>query len=585
MNATLSLGAVARDASGAAVAGAAINWSGSNANIATVTASGVVRGVSAGSAIISASSGSATSTFAVTVTPDETPASITLSAPLSLVSGTNAVLGVVVRAVDGHVIAVPSLSLSSSDSAVVRLSSGLMIAGKVGTAVITATSGAATASITLAVSAGAAAKLVVRTQPVGGVVGTPLATQPVVEVTDAAGNVVNGQVPVTARITSGGGTLTGTTTVTSVQGVASFTDLAITGVAGSRVLLFSSVNLQAVSSGFVALVAAATPLLVLDSTSLAFTVPSGRTSPTTTIVIQNGGVPPFTVTIDAPVYDAGQPTGWLLASLVGTPPIVLSLQAVATVLPPGVYTARVAVRAAGASNSPVTVTVTLTVQPSTTFTFGSATEKVRVLDVGGVYAPSLVARDGIGQIIPTGPVTYLTRASSVATVDALGGVTATGEGQTWIVVVGSTTSDSVHVIVPRNSRGPVLRSTAQTFVVAAGVPTFYAGVLDTRATPIGAATVAVGYTTATGVFSSVTWTVPTSTVTPVVNSPLAGVIRVSVASATAVTGQIALLRVRVVAPTAGTNGMLTFTVTDIVAPDGSDLLPLTTSTRIPLIVK
>ena len=164
-------------------------------------------------------------------------------------------------------------------------------------------------------------------------------------------------------------------------------------------------------------------------------------------------------------------------------------------------------------------------------------------------------------------------------------MTATGEGQTWIVVGGSTTSDSVHVIVPRNSRGPVLRSTAQTFVVAAGVPTFYDVVLDTRATPIGAATVAVGYTTATGVFSSVTWTVPTSTVTPVVNSPLAGVIRVSVASATAVTGQIALLRVRVVAPTAGTNGMLTFTVTDIVAPDGSDLLPLTTSTRIPLIVK
>jgi hypothetical protein len=587
VNGTLSFAAVARDASGAVVPGATVSWSSSAAAVATVSPSGTVRGVSVGTTVISASAGGVTSTVSVSVTPDDTPASLTIAStsPVILVSGVSLPLVVTVRAADGHVIASPQVTVTSSDNAVASFLNGAILAGKVGTAVIAVSSGVASASITVQVIVGPPALLVMRTQPAGTTVGVPLTTQPVLEITDRAGNVANAQFPVTASIASGGGTLAGGTTVTTNAGVATFTDLAILGLPGTRVLAFSAPNITSVSSAPFALAASPTPLLVLDSTAVAITVSAGATSPARTITVQNGGSAPLAVTVDPPTYDAGQPTGWLIATLSGAAaPYTLSLQAVATALQPGTYTARVAVRAAGAINSPVVVVVSLTVVPGTVYTFGSSTEKLKVLDAGASYAPALSARDGGGQPVPTGPVTYVSRATTVATVNAQGTITARGEGQTWVVAMGATAADSVHVIVPKNATGPVLRSDATTYLVAANVPTFFNVLLDTRNTAVGAATVVVGYTTATGVFSSVTWTIPSGPPVPVVNSPLGGVIRVSVASATALTGQLTLLRLRVIAPTAGSSGTITLTVTDIVAPDGSDLATMTTSTRIPIVV-
>ena len=72
---------------------------------------------------------------------------------------------------------------------------------------------------------------------------------------------------------------------------------------------------------------------------------------------------------------------------------------------------------------------------------------------------------------------------------------------------------------------------------------------------------------------------------PVVTTQQQGVYRVSAASATPLTGQIALLRLRFTTLASGTNGIITLLVTEIVAPDGSDLMPVTTSTRIPIIVQ
>src|SRR2546429_1077444 len=64
--------------------------------------------------------------------------------------------------------------------------------------------------------------------------GVAFAQQPVVQLRDASGNPVSQTgVTVTAAIASGGGTLGGTlTATTNGSGVASFTNLAITGAAG-----------------------------------------------------------------------------------------------------------------------------------------------------------------------------------------------------------------------------------------------------------------------------------------------------------------------------------------------------------------
>src|SRR5947208_2345735 len=70
--------------------------------------------------------------------------------------------------------------------------------------------------------------------------GVAFAQQPVVQLRDASGNPVSQTgVTVTAAIASGGGTLGGTlTATTNGSGVASFTNLAITGTAGDRTLSF-----------------------------------------------------------------------------------------------------------------------------------------------------------------------------------------------------------------------------------------------------------------------------------------------------------------------------------------------------------
>lgn len=74
--------------------------------------------------------------------------------------------------------------------------------------------------------------LAVTTQPKANLPGTPLARQPVVEVRYADGtrfSDYNG--PVTAYLSSGNaGVLSGTTTVMASSGVATFTDLVLTGV-------------------------------------------------------------------------------------------------------------------------------------------------------------------------------------------------------------------------------------------------------------------------------------------------------------------------------------------------------------------
>jgi len=82
--------------------------------------------------------------------------------------------------------------------------------------------------------------------------GAPLPTQPVVQALNASGEAVAAAgIAVAASLASGpaGATLSGTTTqVTSADGRAAFTTLAVTGPAGTYTLRFGAPNLAAVSS-------------------------------------------------------------------------------------------------------------------------------------------------------------------------------------------------------------------------------------------------------------------------------------------------------------------------------------------------
>src|SRR5207248_1114800 len=124
---------------------------------------------------------------------------------------------------------------------------------------------------TITVGAGAATQLTLTTQPSTTVQsGVAFAQQPVVQLRDGDGNAVNqAGVTVTAAIATGGGTLGGTVTAaTNGSGVASFTDLAISGATGDRTLSFSATGLTGVNSTAITITAgAATQLTVTTEPS------------------------------------------------------------------------------------------------------------------------------------------------------------------------------------------------------------------------------------------------------------------------------------------------------------------------------
>ena len=126
----------------------------------------------------------------------------------------------------------------------------LVVTGS-GTYTLSFSAGALTpaTSGSITISALPPTQLGIGTQPGGAQTGAVLAPQPVVQVRDASGGVVNGSTAaVTATLNGGGGTLSGTTTVNAVNGLATFTNLVVTGT-GSYTLTFASGALTPATSG------------------------------------------------------------------------------------------------------------------------------------------------------------------------------------------------------------------------------------------------------------------------------------------------------------------------------------------------
>lgn len=99
--------------------------------------------------------------------------------------------------------------------------------------------------------AGTPTALAITTQPVGAASGVALGTQPIVRIVDNVGaTCTTATNTVTASLASGSGILSGTVAVAAVAGVATFTNLVITG-AGTDTIQFSASGLSGVVSGSV----------------------------------------------------------------------------------------------------------------------------------------------------------------------------------------------------------------------------------------------------------------------------------------------------------------------------------------------
>ena len=144
---TVQLTATPRDANGNALTGRVITWASGNAGAATVSGSGLVRGVTAGSATITATSEGQSGTSAITVVAPPPPppvpvASVTVSpVSASVDTGKTVQLTATPRDANGNALTGRVITWASGNPAAATVSgSGLVRGVTAGSATITATS-------------------------------------------------------------------------------------------------------------------------------------------------------------------------------------------------------------------------------------------------------------------------------------------------------------------------------------------------------------------------------------------------------------------------------------------------------------
>ncbi len=232
---SVQLTATVRDVNGLVVTGRVVTWASSNSNVASVSTTGLVTGVTAGTATITATSEGKSGTTAVTVTPVPVGSVALSPATASIRVTATTTLTPTVKDANGTVVTNRVIIWSSSDTTVATVVGGVVTGAAPGTATITATSEGKSGTASVTVS-----KI-----PVGSVTVSPttkslLVTQTVAlstTVKDSVGNVVTDRVvtwgsdnaavatvspaglvtavaPGTATITATSETKSGTSTIT-----------------------------------------------------------------------------------------------------------------------------------------------------------------------------------------------------------------------------------------------------------------------------------------------------------------------------------------------------------------------------------
>ena len=218
----VQLTAVVTNPLGQIIAGAPITWTTYDASVATVSPTGLVTAVFAGTTPIVATSGDAIGMSIVTVGSRAPVATITLT-PNRATLGVGRTLALVATARDvaNNIIPAPGFTWTSSDPSKVTVStSGLINAIAAGTATITVSAGGRSASALITVYAPVATAISkVSGDAQTGSVSTQLGSPLVVQVIDQTSNPMAGHT-VSWVVTSGGGSVSAGTTTTDADGFA-----------------------------------------------------------------------------------------------------------------------------------------------------------------------------------------------------------------------------------------------------------------------------------------------------------------------------------------------------------------------------
>lgn len=700
---TLTLAAEVRDGQGRPMSNQPLAWSSSNERVARVSAAGIVTGDLAGDATITATVAGVSGTIPVQVTPGAPTVLVMRTQPGDARAGvlvarapvvevrdlagnitTNATVVVNASMTQGAGVLRGTTAITTSTG--IATFSDLVVDGPIGDRVLTfsATGLLPVTSAAFPVASGPAARIVVRTQPQNVRVSLPIPVAPTIEVRDAFGNPATTDSPITAQL-QGAGTLSGTTAVRPVDGVATFSNLIISGVVGPRTLVFSLSGISVVNSDPFVLQAGPASALTLrrapagaglngpfatqpqlelrdvagnlaveGGTTITATITAGGgsltgasvgaadgqanfvnlgivgTPGTRTISFAGPGLTPLPVTITP--CDAGRPprlvatpasialtgvrlrnavvdsvtitdgaascsplppvntsvsytgaTGWL-AVFTRTGEAGLVLNASPGALANGTYSASVTATAQGAT--PVTVPISFTVRPPQFITIATPTARVNELDVGSTLRLGAVVRDEAGATVSS-PVTFRSRASSVASIASDGTITALRPGQAWLIATEPTGSvDSVFVNV-RLATGPVLRLDLNSWQFTRGGAFTVNLILDTRGTTVGAGELLLAWPTnfrEPGMLTLTSATLGTSGAPQLTTDIDAGLTRISIASAGGLSGAIVLARLEFNSTTTGAS-VFSLRAVELLAPNGTSLLGATSALTYPVVIR
>ena len=255
VGATTPLQATVKDQNGSVMTGPMVTWSSNSTGVATVNTAGVVTGVAAGPATITATTAGISGTSAITVTTvPVTPVVTTVTvAPTSasVVAGATRQLVPTVKDQNGSVMTGQTIAWTTSNpSAATVNSAGLVTGVAAGSATITATTAGKSGTSAITVTAVVPVVTTVTVAPTSASVVAGSTTPLVATVKDQNGNVMTGQavawtsnnIPV-AIVNSSGlvtGVVPGSATITATSsGKTGTSNITVTAIpSGGGTLLF-----------------------------------------------------------------------------------------------------------------------------------------------------------------------------------------------------------------------------------------------------------------------------------------------------------------------------------------------------------
>jgi uncharacterized protein YjdB len=202
VGATQSLTATVKDQFGNVMNGQLVTWSTNSAGAASVDGAGVVTGVAAGSATISAGSAGKTGTSVVTVTaappPPPVVTTVTVSPPTASIQvGTTSTLSATVKDQHGSVMTGQTIAWSTDNAATATVNASGVVSGvAAGSATIAAASSGVSGTATITVTTAPPPSPVVTTvtvSPTTAAVNVGATTTLTATVKDQNGNVMTGQ--------------------------------------------------------------------------------------------------------------------------------------------------------------------------------------------------------------------------------------------------------------------------------------------------------------------------------------------------------------------------------------------------------